>query len=440
MFLFGLFGQRFVGSLPPHQYTTAAQYYFEVVQRLEMNGYLLANEMGKRLFQEWATERPGRAAEISALATAINAGLTSGTGPDAQQASAPIAPPTLTATKDSSPLQLTLRIISGHVEATWLSEGKPQRGEDALPTELPEVDAAQARVWSLTKAGTAEELAKAVDALGHTLTQALIRPNIQEQLGKARDAATRLNRPFELRLDFANSEKHAHYSWELLREPSPPHRVLSTLPGVFITRPFTFAALPTPPDPGEKKLLLVLGEERGRRELDAVKALWEAKGHQVTVLEFTAEEQLQLTLFSAVWDVVHFITHGDREKVFLGVPTGQGPGETLDAEQLGNLMQGNVRTACLLSVCNSGLRTLPEGEVPGALLWRGVAQQIIGAGAPNVLGWSNLAYIDDCRRATPIWHQAYLNGEDPRAATQKARRVLVGVKERSYGWLVHFTA
>ena len=58
---------------------------------------------------------------------------------------------------------------------------------------------------------------------------------------------------------------------------------------------------------------------------------------------------------------------------------------------------------------------------------------------PNVIGWSNLAYIGDCLRATPIWHQAYLKGEDPRVATQKARRVLFGVKERSYGWLAHFT-
>jgi hypothetical protein len=92
-------------------------------------------------------------------------------------------------------------------------------------------------------------------------------------------------------------------------------------------------------------------------------------------------------------------------------------GETLDAEQLGNMISGHVRTACLLSVCNSGLRTLETGERPGALLWRGVAQRLIGAGVPNVLAWSNLAYIDDCARATPIWHEQYLKGKDPRVAT-----------------------
>ncbi|MBK7760236.1 MAG: hypothetical protein IPI35_28275 [Deltaproteobacteria bacterium] len=58
--LYGLFGQSFVGSLPPHQYISAAQYFFEVVQRLEMNGYLLNNKMGQSLFAELGKERPGR--------------------------------------------------------------------------------------------------------------------------------------------------------------------------------------------------------------------------------------------------------------------------------------------------------------------------------------------------------------------------------------------
>ncbi|MBK7757969.1 MAG: hypothetical protein IPI35_16540 [Deltaproteobacteria bacterium] len=206
--------------------------------------------------------------------------------------------------------------------------------------------------------------------------------------------------------------------------------MLSTLPGVFISRPFTFAALHTPPAPGAKKLLLLLGDERGRRELDAVKALWVAKGHQVTVLEIRRRGDAGHALFSEVWDVVHFITHGDREKVFLGVPAGFSTGRhsTPTENASATSCKDTSLTTCLLSVCNGGLRTFDVGERPGALLWRGVAQHIIGAGVPNVIGWSNLAYIDDCRRATPVWHQAYLNGEDPRAATQKARRVLVGVK------------
>ncbi|MBK9646196.1 MAG: CHAT domain-containing protein [Deltaproteobacteria bacterium] len=302
------------------------------------------------------------------------------------------------------------------------------------------MDAAQAEVWNITNSPDISPLAKAVDKLARTLTEAFVRRNVQEQIGRARDAATSLNRPLEICLAFANTDMHAHYSWELLQESNPPHRMLITLPGVFITRRFTFAALPAPIEPGVKKLLIVLGEERGRAECEAVKALWKDEGLEVEVLEFTNEQRLQLALFSKVWDVVHFITHGDRERVFLGVPDGRSRGVILDAHQLGNLMQGNVRTACLLSVCNSGLRTLEPSDVPGALLWRGVAQHIIGAGVPNVIGWSNLAYIGDCLRATPIWHQAYLKGEDPRAATQKARRVLVGVKERSYGWLAHFTA
>ena len=260
MFLYGLFGQRFVGSLPPHQTATPASYFFEVVQRLEMNGYLLTNESSARLFQGWAIERPGRAAEVFAMAATVGVVLPSGASSKPPPATTPAEPPTQAAPGNTSPVQLTLRIIPGHVEASWVSEDKAQRGEDILPAELPEVDAAQERVWALTRGGTAEDLAKAVDALGYTLTQALIRPNIQEQLGRARETATRQIRPFELRLDFANSERHAHYSWELLREPSPPHRVLSTFPGVFISRPFTFAALPTPPAPGATKLLLVLGD------------------------------------------------------------------------------------------------------------------------------------------------------------------------------------
>jgi hypothetical protein len=45
-----------------------AQYFFEVVQRLEMNGYLLNNKMGQAFFAELVKERPGRGDEIAALA------------------------------------------------------------------------------------------------------------------------------------------------------------------------------------------------------------------------------------------------------------------------------------------------------------------------------------------------------------------------------------
>jgi hypothetical protein len=249
-----------------------------------MNGYLLANEMGKRLFQEWAKNARVARGDLR-LGHRHQRRVTSGTGPDAQQAAAPIAPPTLTATKDSSPLQLTLRIISGHVEATWLSEGKPQRGEDALPTELPEVDAAQAQVWSLTKAvADRRELAKrGRRSETHADPSAHSAEHSGAQLGKARDAVQQ-KRPLEIRLDFASSERHAHYSWELLREPSQSARPLSTIPNVFITRPFASHALLTLVVPSEKKLLLVLAKRRGRPELERVKALWDEKGLLVTTL------------------------------------------------------------------------------------------------------------------------------------------------------------
>ncbi|MBK9368425.1 MAG: hypothetical protein IPN01_19300 [Deltaproteobacteria bacterium] len=100
-----------------------------------------------------------------------------------------------------------------------------------------------------------------------------------------------------------------------------------------------------------------------------------------------------------------------------------------------------MRTACLLSVCTSGLRTPETGR--GGRLRRaplaGRRPALIGAGVPNVLAWSNLAYMDDCARITPIWHEQYLKGEDPRIATQKARRAIFTAKEYSFGWLAHFT-
>ncbi|MEY3211337.1 MAG: hypothetical protein RIT28_1818, partial [Pseudomonadota bacterium] len=75
----------------------------------------------------------------------------------------------------------------------------------------------------------------------------------------------------------------------------------------------------------------------------------------------------------------------------------------------------------------------------GSVAWRGVAQALIGAGVPNVLAWTNLAYVDECARITPRWHDQYLRSGDAHKATQKARQAILAAEEYSFGWLAHFT-
>ncbi|MBK7757968.1 MAG: hypothetical protein IPI35_16535 [Deltaproteobacteria bacterium] len=180
MFLYGLFGQRFVGSLPPHQTATPASYFFEVVQRLEMNGYLATNEVERAAVSGWAIERPGRAAEVFAMAATVGVVLPSGASSKPPQASAtPPSPrrrrPTGTPPPSSSPCG-----SSRPRRASWVGEGKTNV-ERASSGGAARGGRRPRSVWSLTSGGTAADLAKAVDALG-CARRALIRPNIQEQL------------------------------------------------------------------------------------------------------------------------------------------------------------------------------------------------------------------------------------------------------------------
>ncbi|MCK6520720.1 CHAT domain-containing protein [Myxococcota bacterium] len=442
--LYGLFGQSFVGSLPPHQYVPAAQFYFEVVQRLEMNGYLLNNKMGQNLFAELQKERPGRGDEITLIATQL--GVQVAGGGDNQRPPGPNAVAAidelrgLITTKTNHPPQVCLRvnIAKGQVTAAWQSGDRELKGSADLPADTSVLHMAQQKLIKVTqRGGPATQIAEASSALGTLLSQHIFQPGIQAQFTLALHTINEASGELNVQLEFGGEEDLAQLSWELLREPSQPHGFLSTLPNVFLTRRYPRASAPFRLPDTPKKLLLVLGEELGREEANKVKALWEAKGLGVQLLTSPGKYELSDALADGPWDVVHLITHGHPELVLLK--------DTLNANQLANMVSGNVRSAVVLSVCTSVSANIQTDRVAvdaydrRSVAWRGVAPALIGAGVPNVLAWTNLAYVDECARITPRWHDQYLKTGAPLKATQKARKAILAAEEYSFGWLAHFT-
>ena len=444
--LYGLFGQSFAGSLPPHQYIPAAQFFFEVVQRLEMNGYLLNNKMGQSLFAELGKERPGRGDDISKLAGELAITLPRGGGGEGQQSP---NPPTVAAIDDLSGMitakanhapQVCLRvnIAKGQVTAAWQSGDRELKSSADLPGDTSHLHAAQQKLIKVTRrGGPAAQIAEASSALGTLLSQHMFQSGIQTQFTMALNKINEGGGELNLQLEFGGKEDLAQLSWELLREPDEPHGFLSTLPGVFLTRRYPRPTAPYRVKETPKKLLLVLGEELGREEANKVTKLWEDKGLGVQLLNSPDSYELNDALGEGPWDVVHLITHGHPELVHLK--------DTLNADQLANMARGNVRSAVVLSVCTSGSADVQTDRVAvdaydrNSVAWRGVAPALIGAGVPNVLAWTNLAYVDECARITPRWHDQYLKNGDALKATQKARRAIFTAKEYSFGWLAHFT-
>jgi hypothetical protein len=443
--LYGLFGQSFVGSLPPHQYTTAAQYFFEVVQRLEMNGFLANNKMGQAFFAELVKERPGRGDEINNIAAQLGVKASAGGGDVTTPAVAPaIALDDLRGmlgaqARQTPQIRLTLNIANGLATAAWWSGERELKDSAHLPADTSTLQAAQRELRRATrnKYTPPAQIADASAALGTALSQHLFQGNIQAQFALALNEINRGGGELNLQLEFGGEEDLAQLSWELLRGPSAPHNFLCTLPGVLLTRKYPSNVTPYKLPDTPKKLLIVLGEEKGRPEALKVKRLWEEKGLTVQVLEMPDKYELADALIEGPWDVVHFITHGEVEQVILK--------DKLNANQLANMVRGRVRSAVVMSVCSSGESSASPDLVPvdaydrGSVAWRGVAQALIGAGVPNVIAWTNLAYIDECARITPRWHTQYLRSGDAHKATQLARQAIFAAEEYSFGWLAHFT-
>jgi len=444
--LYGLFGQSFVGSLPPHQYISAAQFFFEVVQRLEMNGYLLNNKMGQSLFAELGKERPGRGDDISKLAGELGvkaaqgggSGDGSNTSPPAAVAMESLRGMLGAPSKHSPHVRLVVNIANGLATASWWSSDRELKGSDHLSTDTTILHDAQKKLRYATRCkGTSAQIAEASRALGTELSKYVFHGGIRAQFAVALNEINRSGGELDMELEFGGEEDLAQLSWELVRDPSPPHNFVCTLPGVTLTRRYPRTGTPRKLEDTPKKLLIVLGEELGRPEANNVKKLWEDKGHEVQLLNMPDKWELSDTLLEGPWDVVHFITHGDVEQVILK--------DTLNAQQLANMVSGRVRTAVVMSVCSSAESSASPDLVPvdaydrGSVAWRGVAQALIGAGVPNVLAWTNLAYVDECARITPRWHAQYLKGGDARKATQRARQAIIAAEEYSFGWLAHFT-
>ncbi len=445
--LYGLFGQRFVGGLPPHQFVGQDDYFFETVQHLARYGVLLNNKMGQDFFSELVRERPGRGEEISALAGQFDITI------DVPIDSAPlqlspriIEVPTSSTVQGAepplSPLhthhRLTLNIANGLATMSWWTGDRELKDSAHLPRDTSMLHAAQDRLRRATRHGDRPtQIGDASMALGTALSQHLFRGAMQSQFFAALSEMNSVGGALELQLEFGGEERLAQLSWELLRAPYPPHNFLCTLPGLIVTRryPLTITPFKLPDTP--KKLLIVLSAEPGRSEAMTVKKLWEDNSLDVQILEGADSYELADALLEGPWDVVHFITHGEAERVILQ--------DSIHSSQLANMVQGNVRTAAVLSVCCSAESGVSSEQDPaddyerGSVAWRGVAQALVGAGVPNVIAWSNLAYVDDCARITPRWHTHYLKSGDPRKAMQKARQAIFAAKEYSFGWLAHFT-
>jgi hypothetical protein len=462
-----LFGPQFVNNLPGHQHTRAAEYFFEVTQQLGMNGFLNNNKMGQALFAELLTQRSACEDEIRALAAQLGITVpapstptdpvtptdptTPTSGPAADPApSRPSQTPPATSHPDQglapvSPakpppvVRLTLKVENGRVTAERQAGDQKNNASAPLPTDTFALHTAQTRLRSLTAdKADAEQIAEASMTLGTALSQHLFQAAIQTQFALALNDVNHSTGELDLQLEFGGAEDLAQLSWELVRAPDLPHGFVCTLPGVMLTRRYHRSVTPFKPLDTPKKLLIVLGSALGRPEALNVKKIWEDNGLVVQLLEMPGRYELSEVLLEGPWDVVHIISHGVAEKVLLK--------DTLNASQLAHMVQGHVRTAIVLSVCDSSASTDSPEQVAvdaydrGSVAWRGVAQALIGVGVPNVIAWSNGTFVDECARITPRWHAQYLKNGDARKATQKARQAILSAQEYSFGWLVHFSA
>lgn len=441
-----LFGQCLAERLPSHEHVAARDYFFNVVENLDDDGYLVHKRLGRRLFVELMVQRPGYKDELHLLAEVLGLDVMqeyeTRLGPqnelDSTSRLSQLTNNLGVGARHSRQVRLNINIANGFATASWWL-GEDEIKESApLAADTSHLHEAQRRLIEVTRrGGSQKEIGEASSALGTLLSQHIFGAGIRTQFILALDKINRGGGELNVQLEFGGGEDLAQLSWELLRDPSEPHSFLSTMPGVFLTRRYPRTTPRYRPPDTPKKLLLVLGAKEGEEEANKVRQLWTDKGLPVRLVEKPGRYELMKALNEGPWDVMHLIAHGHPELVLLK--------DTLYASQLANMTRGNVRSGVVLSVCTGASANIPTDSAlvdaydRGSLAWRGVAPALIGAGLSNVLAWTNLAYVDECAHISPEWHQKYLSTGDPREATRAARSLLRCGPECSFGWLAHFT-
>jgi len=428
------------------KYFQKDDYFFAVVLGMDSAGYLIHERLGQCFFVELMVQRPGFKDEVQQIAEGFGVQVMQGYA--TRQAEQGVLRPIekinrigeriVFGGRQPPRVHLNVNIANSWVTASWWLSGEEIKDSARLPTGTTLLHDAQQKLITITQSGgNPGQIAAASAALGTILSQHIFQPGIQAQFTLALNKINESGGELNLQLEFGGEEELAQLSWELLREPTTPYNFLCTHPRIFLTRRYPRAMVPPSPINAPQKLLLIVGAKEGQQEANDVAAHWRAKGLELKIIDNPDNYELSIALADGPWDVMHIIAHGRPEHVRLI--------DTLNSNQLVNMARGNVRSAVVLSVCTSASanvhtdRAQEDAYDRGSIAWRGVAQGFIGAGVPNVLAWTNLAYVDECARVTPRWHETYLLTDDPRHATREARRMLVGGREYSFGWLAHFT-
>ena len=288
-------------------------------------------------------------------------------------------------------------------------------------------------------------VADAPRRLGRRLYAALTAdPIAHAALATVRDHATALGRPLSLSLAFPpGAERLAALPWELLWDDGPTPLLLSRGLAGGLTRCLNLPQALPPPRRGSGPLrILVLSPQTGispelrqveRAARAAAMGTLSADG-KAMVEEITPVSRAALVRAIAAHgppDIVHFYGHGrlrdgDNE-LRLDDPGADG---WISAGALAALL-GGVGLITLYACYGASV-----GESAGDPLLGGVAQALIAAGVPAVLGMQLAVRATAATRAAATIYSALAGGQSLQTGVALARRALFVEERDGVSWFV----
>ena len=283
--------------------------------------------------------------------------------------------------------------------------------------------------------------------LGRHLFAALTAdPQAREALATVRDHATALGCPLSLTLAFPpGTERLAALPWELLWDDGPTPLLLSRGLAGGLTRCLALAQALPPLRQGSGPLrILALSPQSGiTPELRQVEraARTAALGPLIATGRAMVEEiepASRAALVQAIEtggppDIVHFYGHG-RMRDGNGELRLDDPGEAgwLTAGALAALL-GGVGLVTLYACHGAGASVAVEGGDP---LLGGVAQALVAAGVPAVLGMQLAVRATAATRAAATMYRALADGRGLQTGLAVARRALFVEERDGASWFV----
>lgn len=280
--------------------------------------------------------------------------------------------------------------------------------------------------------------------LGRRLYEALTAdPTASEALATVRDHAAALGRPLSLALAFPpGAEQLAALPWELLWDGGPTPLVLSRGLAGGLTRRLDLAQALPPPRRGSGPLrILAVSPQTGitpeLRQVEraaraaALGALIARGKASVEEIEPVDRAALVRAVEAAAPDIVHFYGHGRMRdgagELRLDDP---GPAGWISAGALAALL-GGVGIVALYACQGASMGGEPDDPLLG-----GVAQALVAAGVPAVLGMQLAVRATAATRAAGAIYGALADGRSLEEGVAVARRALFVEERDGASWFV----